>query len=280
MGGPGGHTRYALASGSSSARIPAVREFLTPITEVAPRPEDPADARYVRSYLLMRAAVGALGIALPVVLVLTDGLWFDGAPFPRNSLSAYYYSGVRDVMVGAICAIGTFLLAYKVAERNLDNSLSLLAGLTVILVALFPPRLPRGGTLAPLQERLGEVLCAQLHFATAAVFLISLAVLSVTFGIREGNRPPRSQKLGPGFWRAYHFACAGVIAAALIFMGITEISDTGPRTSLLLGETISLMAFGASWLAKGFELDMLRGRPAGRTAARLPEPSEAPGAEH
>jgi hypothetical protein len=245
----------------------AAPQFLTPITRVAPRPADPDNARYVRSYLLMRAAVGALGIALPVVLMLVDGLWFDGSPFPRSSLSAYYHSGVRDLMVGTICAIGTFLLAYKVAERNLDNSLSVVAGLTVILVALFPPRLPRGGMLSPLQERLGEVVCAQLHFAAAAVFLVSLAVLSVTFGVREGNRPHRAQKLPPAFWRVYHFACAGVIAAALIFMGITEITDWGPRTSLLIGETVSLMAFGASWLAKGFELDMLRGRPVRARAA-------------
>lgn len=242
-------------------------KFLSPITTVEARPHDPTHARYVRSYLVMRAAVGALGVALPVVLVLTDGLWFDGVPFPRSSLSAYYYSGVRDVMVGTICAIGTFLLAYKVAERNLDNSLSLLAGLTVILVALFPPRVRPGGTLSPLQERLGEVLCAQLHFAAAAVFLVSLAVLSVTFGIREGNRTERSQRFSAGFWRGYHFACAAVIVAALIFMGITELTDTGPRTSLLIGESVSLMAFGASWLAKGFEFDMLRGRPAASLGA-------------
>jgi hypothetical protein len=239
----------------------AVRAFLQPITTVEPRPRTPAEAQYVRSYLLLRAATGALGVALPFVLMLVDGLWFDGSPFPRSSLSAYYYSGVRDVMVGTICAIGTFLLAYKVAERNLDNSLSLLAGVTVILVALFPPRVRPGGMLAPLQERLGEALCAQLHFGAAAVFLLSLAVLSVTFGVREGNRPPRPGKLPPRFWLIYHCACAGIIVAALLFMGVTEISDWGPRTSLLIGETTSLVAFGASWLAKGAELDMLRGRP-------------------
>ena len=67
----------------------------------------------------------------------------------RSSLSAYYYSGARDLMVGTICAIGTFLLAYKVAERNLDNTLSVLAGLTVILVALFPPRVRTGRNPSP-----------------------------------------------------------------------------------------------------------------------------------
>ncbi len=239
-----------------------MRALLQPITTVAPRTSEPGTARYVQSYLLLRAAVGALGVALPAVLVFTDGLWFDGDPFPRGSLSAYYYSGVRDVLVGTICAIGTFLLAYKVTERNLDNFLSVFAGITGILIALFPPGLPRGATASPLQERLGEDFCADAHFYAAAAFLIALAILSGTFGVREGNRPARVGKLPPRFWRAYHLVCAGLVGVALVYMGVTELTDSGPRTTLLIGETGALMAFGASWLAKGAELDMLRGQPA------------------
>ena len=102
-----------------------VRRFLKPVATVHPRPADPGTARYIRSYLIMRALVGALGIALPFALVLIDGWGFDGHPFPRTSLSAYYYSGTRELFVGALCAIGVFLITYKVAEINLDNTLSL-----------------------------------------------------------------------------------------------------------------------------------------------------------
>jgi hypothetical protein len=84
----------------------AVPEVLWPEVAVEPRPTAPQAKRYVRSYLIMRVAIGALGIALPVVLVLGEPLLFDGQPFPRGSLSAYYYSGVREVFVGALCAIG------------------------------------------------------------------------------------------------------------------------------------------------------------------------------
>jgi hypothetical protein len=45
-------------------------------------------------------------------------------------------------------------------------------------------------------------------------------------------------------------------------MGSYELfSHWGPSDTLLLGETLSLVAFGASWLLKGFELDTLLGRP-------------------
>jgi hypothetical protein len=235
-----------------------VRDFLKPVTTTAPRPTEPAAFRYVRSFLILRVAIGALGVGLPLILVLGDGLWFDGDPFPRHSLSAYYYSGVRDVLVGTICAIGTFLLAYKVAEQNLDNTLSVVAGATAIPIALFPPHVRAGATPSPLQERLGESVCAGVHFAAAATFLISLAVLSVLFGVREGGRNARPGQLPPKFWRIYHWSCAGMIVVALLWMGLTELLDVGPSSSLLYGETVSLMAFGASWLAKGLEIDMLR----------------------
>jgi hypothetical protein len=217
--------------------------------------------------LILRAGTGALGVALPFVLVLCDGLLFDLEPFPRNSLSAYYYSGVRDVMVGAVCAIGVFLFSYKVAERNLDNSLSVFAGVTAVAVALFPPRLRGGAQPTPIQERLGEAACAAVHFAAAAAFLIALAALSVVFGVREGTRPRRAGKLSPSFWRGYHWTCAGAIAVALLWIAATEISGWGPASALLYGESAALIAFGASWLAKGLELDMLRGRP----AAEIPQ---------
>jgi hypothetical protein len=237
-------------------------EFLTPVITVDPRSTDPTSSRYLRSYLILRTSVGALGVALPFVLVLCDGLWFDGDPFPRNSLSAYYYSGMRDVLVGVICSIGIFLLAYKVAESNLDNTLSSFAGIAAIGIALFPPALPATGTRSSLQEHLGEAVAAQLHFLTAAAFIVALGVLSVLFGVREGKRDAKVGKRSPKFWRIYHYVCAGVIAVALLWMGLTELFEFGPRQALLYGEAVSLLAFGASWFWKGLELDMLRNKPA------------------
>jgi hypothetical protein len=239
-----------------------MREFLKPVTAVQPRPADPGLARYVRAYLIMRTVVGALGIALPFVLVLVDGLWFDGDPCPRTSLSAYYYSGARELFVGTLSAIGVFLITYKVAEVNLDNTLSLLAGLAVLVVALFPTGRPIDLVgLTPLQDRLGESVVAGIHFTAAGVFILSLAAISYYFGKREGARPPIAGRRSPRFWQTYHWICAGTIAAAFVWSAVTGLSDWGPSRSLLYGEAVAVWAFAASWLWKGLELDMLRGGP-------------------
>jgi hypothetical protein len=239
-----------------------MREFLKPVTAVQPRPADPGLARYVRAYLIMRTVVGALGIALPFVLVLVDGLWFDGDPCPRTSLSAYYYSGARELFVGTLSAIGVFLITYKVAEINLDNTLSLLAGLAVLVVALFPTGRPIDLVgLTPLQDRLGESVVAGIHFTAAGVFILSLAAISYYFGKREGARPPIAGRRSPRFWQTYHWICAGTIVAAFVWSAVTGLSDWGPSRSLLYGEAVAVWAFAASWLWKGLELDMLRGGP-------------------
>jgi hypothetical protein len=51
-----------------------------------------------------------------------------------------------------------------------------------------------------------------------------------------------------------------VIVAAVAFIAVTGLVG-GLSEALLLGEWVSVWAFGASWLAKGLELDILRGRP-------------------
>lgn len=238
-----------------------MKEYLTPALEPEPRP-DPSDRErslYLRSFLIMRTMVGALGVALPFVLVLSDGLLFDGDPFPRDSLSSYYYSGARELFVGTLAATGVFLITYKVVERSLDNTLSIVAGLAVSAVALFPTGRPlKELGLTPLQDRFSEGFVQAIHFIGAGIFIVSLGVLCVCFGTREGKRSARPNHRSPRFWRRYHFTCAGVIGAALLFIVVAGIAG-GPDKALLIGEAFSVWAFGASWLMKGLELDILRG---------------------
>jgi hypothetical protein len=235
-------------------------DFLKPVTTVEPRPTDPKTPAYayVRSFLFMRAAVGLLGLALPFVLVLIDGLAFDGHPFPRGSLSAYYYSGMREVFVGMLSAIAVFLITYKITEANLDNAFSILAGLGAVGVALFPTGAPANAELTPLQEWWGESLVKGIHYWATGQFIVSAAVISVFFGVRERARAPHG-KLPPVFWWGFHWVCAAAIALAVLWIAGTAILG-GPRYSVLIGEVVAVLAFGISWLMKGAELDILLGR--------------------
>jgi hypothetical protein len=188
-----------------------VIDFLKPQADVEELPADPHAARYVRSYLTMRFCVGVLGIALPLVLIFVDGLVFDEHPFPRNSLSAYYYSGTRDLFVGTLLATAIFLITYKISERGLDGTFSTVAGLAAVFIALCPMKPPSHDVmLTPLQAEFGEKLLAVVHMTSATVFIGSLGVICFFFGKREAHRP----------------VVGWVIA--------TQIAGR-PRTSLLIG---------------------------------------------
>jgi hypothetical protein len=238
-------------------------DLLSRAGEVGLRPDpdaQPVEARYVRSYLWMRIGIGVLGVALPLLLVFGDKVVFSGNPFPRGSLSAYYYSGMRDEFVWIMSATGVFLLTYKVAERTLDNLASVLAGACAVLIALFPTGGPSVIPLTPLQDWLGETTVKTVHFAASAGFLASLIVLSFVFGLREGRRPPRQGNRSPTLWRWFHWACTFFMALAIVWIIVT-LAVGWPDRALLWGEWASAWAFGLSWLAKGAELDMLFGKP-------------------
>ena len=240
-----------------------LRECLTPEHEVRRPPSSDTDAvRYVRSYLIMRRFVGVLGVALPPGLMLINSYGFGGELLP--SLSAYYYSGARELFVGTLSAIGIFLITYKVAEINLDNTLSTVAGVTVVLVAVLPTKRPDEGIgLTPWQESWSETTLWIGHLVAAATFIASLAAISFFFGEREDKRD-KTGMLSPRFWRNYHRTCAGIIGAALLWCAATLLPNWEPSRGLLIGETAAVLAFGASWLAKG--LDTPTPRPASKSA--------------
>jgi hypothetical protein len=221
-----------------------------PDEAVIPRRSAPGASPYVRSYLIMRFLVGVLGIAVPVLLVLGEPLLFNDRPFPLGSLSAYYYSGAREVFVGSLFAIGGFLVTYKIADHSWENVASIVAGLAAITVALFPTGRPGAGVpLTPLQTSLGESTVERVHYGAGAVFFIALAVISYLF-----SRPgPQTGRRSPAFWHRFHLACCGVIVAALAF-ALLHLLLHWPGYGLLIAEVVAVWAFGLSWLMKGFEI--------------------------
>ena len=239
--------------------------FLSPVREVGRRPDPDTQKEelwYVRSFLWMRIGIGVLGVVLPLWLVFADKIAFHGNPFPRGSLSVYYYSGMRDVFVGIMSATGVFLITYKISEKNLDNLAGLAAGVCAGLIALLPTGRPSDQiALTPLQDLLGHTTVKWIHYIASGLFLGLLAVLSYYFGVREGDRPRRQgTRRSPTFWRWYHWVCTMAMVLAIMWIIVTFSVGWPPR-SLLIGEWVSAWAFGASWLMKGAELDTLFGRP-------------------
>jgi hypothetical protein len=225
---------------------------------------------YLKSYLLMRAIIGFIGVTLPFLLVLGDNLIKSGGPVLRGSLSSYYYSGMRDFLVASLAAAAFFLITYKIFERSISNILSVVAGLAVLATALFPTDRPHDVTapLTPLQEKLGETTVVHVHYTAAGIAIVSLALITFLFGVQEGRRSPQraghTARFSPAFWRWFHWILAAIILLSVAFAAYCDRKQIFTSYSLLVGESVALEAFGLSWLFKGLELDVLLGPRSGR----------------
>ena len=108
----------------------------------------PARAK-VMDYRTLRAVIGGIVILLVPVVYIGNWLIFIRHPgdcfynphWIPGSLSGFYYTHMRNLFVGAICAVGVFLVAYRGHDRW-DDRLTNVAGLAAICIALFPTMPP------------------------------------------------------------------------------------------------------------------------------------------
>ena len=212
-------------------------EDVLPKEEVARRSSDPGSAPYIRSYVFMRRVIGRLAFILPPLIVFGEPLFFDDRPFPLGSLSAYYYSGFREIFVGLLWAIGVFLILYKWPERTRESRVSTYAGFAVLVVAVFPTGKP-GAKVAttPLQDWLGEEWVERIHFGAAGIFIFLLSRISRYWA---RNRRDRKQ---------LHKSCEWMIIVALA-LAILEGAFDWPDYGILVAEFVAVWAFAISWLA-------------------------------
>ncbi|RSN55993.1 DUF998 domain-containing protein [Amycolatopsis sp. WAC 04182] len=194
----------------------------------------------VHNYLFLRRAIGFLGIGLPFVLVFGK-LVVDGGGL-LNSISGYYYSGMRDVWVGVMCAIGVFLLSYRGYGR-VDDIAGNIAAVAAVGVALFPTT-PANG------DRTDEIV-GLLHLGFAAVFFLTLAFFCIVLFTKSDKEIPGARKPA----RNQLYVASGVIMlvclALIVLCGLVFDDLTKDLYPALWLESIAILAFGVAWLTKG-----------------------------
>ena len=232
---------------------------------------------YLASYLRIRLVVGVLGMSMPLALYVGDALLRPGPVSARESLSAYYHSGMRDAFVAFLSIIGFFLVTYMAGRRSWENLLSSIAGIAAVGVAWLPTTGPTGSA-TPVQTALGERLVGIMHFACAFTFILVLAGLSFLFAGRERER-------GNLWHHRVHLTCCTVMLVAVIGLVIASLGGrekVAGLSVLLLVEVLCTVAFGISWLLKGAELSRwlvhrgVYGPEAQHTAAPVPVPASDP----
>ncbi|HEX6934546.1 MAG TPA: DUF998 domain-containing protein [Streptosporangiaceae bacterium] len=195
----------------------------------------------VLSYLTMRKAVGYLGILLPFVLATGNWLFFAGAL--QRSVSDYFYTGMRGVLVGGLCIIGAFLLAYR-GDDKWENLFTTGAGIGAVGVALFPS--------PPSHPTFGTAIIGYLHYASGSMLFISLTVIALWLFRKTGADPVRT-RLKQLRSRIY-LVCGIVMVTALALAGIASLpvaAGLGHLDPVFWLESTAIAAFSISWLVKG-----------------------------
>ncbi|MCH8279727.1 MAG: DUF998 domain-containing protein [Chloroflexi bacterium] len=197
------------------------------------------------SYFTLRKTLGLLGILLPFVLVFGNWIIFrDGL---ENSISSYYHTGMGDVFVGILFAMGLFLFSYKGYTRW-DDYAGDLACLFAIGVALFPT------TPENSPSDVARIF-GQIHLAFAALLFLTFAYFALflftkTHPGREPTRRKRQRNLVYKACGAAIVLCIGLIV--IVNLLPSEIaSPIHVYKPVFLLEAIAVVAFGVSWLFKG-----------------------------
>jgi hypothetical protein len=198
----------------------------------------------VRSYLFMRKGIGIIGVALPFVLII--GKIILESPGISGSISAYYYSVMRDVFVGSLCATGIFLICYR--YDYLDDFVSTIAGICAIGVALFP-------TTPDVDATQRQTAIGLAHALFAACFFIILALMAIFLFRRtdQDNPTRRKQQRNTIYLICGIVILACVVLAALILL-VQNLSVTTwlrPLHPIFWLESLSIFAFGVAWFVKG-----------------------------
>jgi hypothetical protein len=195
-------------------------------------------AQHTRTYLALRRAVGLIGILLPFTLMLGNFFFFQGEIVLR-SISHYYHSDMRNVFVGALCAMAIFLFFYSGYGRR-DRWAGILAGFLTLGVVIFPT------TLAGPTDLIGKV-----HYICAGSLFLLLAWISLFHFPRK--RSCSEKHATDKIQVLCGLLMIGCVLAIVLYNAFFRIE--GMETCFVfVAETVALITFGVSWLTEGLDL--------------------------
>ena len=195
---------------------------------------------HTHSYLSLRKAVGWIGILLPFVLMFGLKVLF-GEDLIQPSMSHYYFTGMRDVFVGSLCAVALFLFFYSGYDWR-DDWTGNLAGVFALGVAFFPT------TEYGPAEGIGV-----WHFIFASLLFICLAFFSLFLFTKHGGSPSREKRIRNRIYIICGIVMLAILLAMFVYLRWIQ-SGSSPGSFVFWGEAMALIAFGVSWLTKGGSL--------------------------
>ena len=194
------------------------------------------------TYFSLRWGMVLIAFAFPLVIAVGASILFKTALL--GSLSAYYYTGVRDVFVGLLVAIGACLYLYKGFSQSENVALNL-AGVFVVGVALFPTEFNCGDECTPIT----------IHRVVAFLFFLCIAYVAILKG-PETLTLMKDQERIKRYRRIYRTLGVVMIlspAVALISSIALEMW-TKQKYVVVFAEWLAVWIFAIYWFFKSREM--------------------------
>ena len=194
--------------------------------------------RVLVSYLTLRRLVGMLGVLLPILLAL-GCLAFGWCTTLQDSISDYYGTRMRNVLVGVLFTIGWFLFSYRGYQRR-DDVAGDLACVFAMGVALFPTTSADGVVRA-------------IHLSSAAALFLVLAYFSLFLftKTKKDATPTRQKRIRNRVYRTCGVVMLACIALIALYSTMLQGTGVARLRPVFWLETLALWAFGVSWFVKG-----------------------------
>ncbi len=227
----------------------------------------------IMSYLSLRKTIGYIAISIPFLLVVGSVL-VGNCPEIQSSISDYYHTQMRDVLVGTLCAIALFLFCYTGYDRY-DVSATRLAAIFALGVALFPTGFNDSMIdSCHAVRQVSNPIVARIHLISAFCLFVTLSIISL-FLFTKSDRPkwqwgPNKKRRNRVYRRSAYvmLTCLALLVGYFSLKGGSlqpYIEGTfveyfgSPEWLALMDkidiifwlETVMLFAFGISWLTKG-----------------------------
>jgi hypothetical protein len=219
------------------------------------------DPDYSVSYFKLRQAVGWVGLLMPAMVRLGAGA-FEHV-WSTASISAYYYTGMRDVFVASLVLVGALLAGYRTPAKQ-DGIVATIAGVAAIGIGLFPMDPVFAAEVIRKHPEVMSDACyfnrgiLGFHFLFVGIFF-ALAFYLVTFRFRALTpASPTVEKLRRN--RVYP-VCGMIMGASFLTIGALALFDRG--ASIFWPESAAVVAFAAAWIIKGQGFLADPGRPRG-----------------
>lgn len=221
-------------------------------------PDTPSETRVI-SHTWLLAFVGTLAVSIPIALLIVSAI--SAEVIQQPSISHFYYTPMRDLLMGLLFAVSVFLFAYtgyppKQDERVSDRQLSLAAGIGLACVVVFPtPPLPDSPAGIPsIAVFLSAEAVNWLHRLGAVVFMTCLGVMSLV-NFRRSMKNQEGIATMAIATEDVIYRVAGIImlgcVAAMILQAL--LRPDGPMfftNATFWFESAGIFAFGISWLVK------------------------------